>query len=161
MAKNESKKIADQPSQSAIPKRKKTFAEEPGLPANQQAKELAQAASRKKKQREKYPFFYTRKGVKVLKMVMKRGKTLSIYLGNLKNKKHKVFLDPAIVKWKKDGLWIEEHAAKAKAQEVQRGFDGRDQAAVDAEAEDALLPRPKLADLIEQQEAELEEKNEE
>lgn len=96
-----------------------TFAEQPGSPAIVQAKELAQAKSRKKV--TTFPTFYTRKGDKVLKLQVKPGKTVSVYIGSMK--KHRDALNISIAQWKKAGDWIEEHAAKEKCAEILATFE--------------------------------------
>jgi|KBSSwiStaDraftv2_1062776.scaffolds.fasta_scaffold55321_6 hypothetical protein len=97
-----------------------TFAEAKGMPANAHAKKLAQEKSRKAK--SSYPIFYTKKGQKVLKLIAKPGKTVSVYIGNLSPKKHKVALESLIKKWKEDGIWLEEHQAKEKMSAIQAEY---------------------------------------
>ncbi len=103
-----------------VPAGDETFAQTKGLPANVHAKKLAQAKS--KKSASVYPVFYTQKGMKVLKMIAKPGKTLSVYVGNMSPKKHKVVLDAMIAKWKKDGVWLAEHEAKDKMSAIQAEY---------------------------------------
>jgi hypothetical protein len=100
---------------------KEAFANQPGLPANVKAKELAQAKSRKKT--GNWPIFYTKKGLKVLKMIVKPGKLISVYIGNLGPKKHKAALEVMIERWKKEGIWFEEHQAKEQSNKLQASFE--------------------------------------
>ena len=97
-----------------------TFEETKGLPANAHAKKLAKAASVKKDVPANV--FYTQKGLKVLKLISKPGKTVSVYIGNLSPKKHKAALETLIAGWKKAGVWLNEHEAKAKMSELQAQF---------------------------------------
>lgn len=99
------------------------FKDQSGTPANVHAKKLAQAKSRKKAQQ--FPIFYTKKGLKVLKLVVKPGKTISTYIGNLSPKKHKADLELMIAKWTKDGIWLAEHEAKEKIAEIQAKFENQ------------------------------------
>ena len=97
-----------------------TFKESKGSEANQHAKAIAKAKSKK----EKVPShtFYTQRGSKVLKITATPGKTHSIYVGNLTAKKNKVQLEPLIVGWKKEGSWLHEHEVKEKMNEIQEAF---------------------------------------
>lgn len=96
-----------------------TFKEAKGLPANVHAKKLAQEKSKKEKAKSAFPIYYSQKGLKVLKFIVKPGKTISVYIGNMSPKKHKVALQSMIAKWKADGVWVEEHAAKALFSKIQ------------------------------------------
>ena len=97
------------------------FKDQIGTPANAHAKKIAQAKSRKKA--PTYPIFYTRKGLKVLKLILKPGKTVSVYIGSMAPKKHKAALEEMILKWSKDGIWLAEHEAKAKCAEIQAKYE--------------------------------------
>lgn len=101
-------------------KRNVPFAEAEGSEANQHAKALAQEKSKKKAT----PAFtyYTQKGVKILKLIVKPGKTHSVYVGQLTAKKHKAALEPMIAGWKKEGVWLSQDECKEKLAEVQASF---------------------------------------
>lgn len=98
-----------------------TFAEAKGSEANQQAKKISQAKSRKARSASKE--FYTMRGTKVLKIQVKAGGTYSEFVGNYKEKKHKALLDPLIMRWKKDLVWVPEHEVDAKVAEFQASFN--------------------------------------
>ncbi len=96
------------------------FKVQKGLPANVKAKELAKAKSAKKV--EQYPIIYTQKGLKVIKLIVKPGKTVSVYVGNMSGKKHKIALEPLIKKWTAEGLFFREHEAKEKCSQIQAEY---------------------------------------
>lgn len=98
-----------------------TFADAKGSEANQHAKKLAQAKSKKAKEDPAHTF-YTQKGHKVVKLVVKPGMTHSIYIGQNKDKKHKAVLGPMIEGWKKAGVWLHDHEVKEKTKEIQDSF---------------------------------------
>lgn len=87
-----------------------TFAEAKGTQANQHAKKLAKA----KKVKESQEIFYTQKGTKVLKLIFKPNKLLTVFVANNTAKKHKDVLDPMIKKWKKEGVWLTQDQFEAK-----------------------------------------------
>lgn len=89
-----------------------TFAEAKGTQANQQAKKLAKAKAKKPK--ETGEVFYTQKGTKVLKVIFKADKLLTVFIANNTAKKHKDVLDPMIKKWKKEGVWLTQDQFDAK-----------------------------------------------
>jgi hypothetical protein len=101
-----------------------TFAESKGLPENFHAKKLAQADSKAKAKAKgtQYPICYSKVGNKVVKLISKPGKTVSVYIGNLSPKKHKAALEGLIAKWQKDGVWVEEHNRKAYLAKKQAEF---------------------------------------
>ena len=96
------------------------FKNQKGLPANVKAKELAKAKAKKKT--EVYPVIYTQKGLKVVKLIIKPGKTVSVYVGNMSAKKHKMSLEPMIKKWTAEGLWFREHEAKEHCSKIQAEY---------------------------------------
>ena len=84
-----------------------TFADAPGLEANQHAKALAKQKSSKKK--AKYETFYTVKGTKVIKFTVKPHGVYNEYVGNLSKKKDKEALTQDIAKWKKENVFVQPH----------------------------------------------------
>lgn len=84
-----------------------TFAEAKGTEANQQAKKLAQAKSKKKA--KKYPKYYSQSGTKVISVCCKPNGAYKEYVGNMAKKKEVSLLKAAIEKWNKEGLWVPEH----------------------------------------------------
>lgn len=92
------------------------FADAKGSEANQHAKKIAQQKSKKKETNSH--FFFSQKGHKVLKLIVKPGKVHSIYIGSLLKKKEKQLLTSSIEKWKKDKLWVNEHDVHDKVQEI-------------------------------------------
>jgi len=89
-----------------------TFAQAKGTEANQHAKKLAKAKS--KKQKESGEVFYTQKGVKVLKVIFKPNKLISVFIANNTAAKHKEALAPMIKKWKAEGVWLTQDQFEAK-----------------------------------------------
>lgn len=87
-----------------------TFAEAPGLEANQHAKKLAQEKAKKKS--KKYEAVFSQKGLKVVKVTVKPNGSYQEYIGNLAKVKsgEAKMLKAQIDIWKKDGLWVEEYA---------------------------------------------------
>lgn len=84
------------------------FAEAVGLPANQQAKALARKEAEEKKLAEPQMSFYTVKAPnKVVKQIVKMKGVYEVYIGNLK--RHKDGLEPMILKWKEEKMWVEPH----------------------------------------------------
>ncbi len=104
--------------ESEIENEEPTFAEAKGSEANQHAKKLAQAKS-KKKEVPSHTFF-TSNGPKVMKVNVKLGSTQQIYVGNLTNKKHKDQLKALVEGWKKDGIWAHDNELKAKIEESRK-----------------------------------------
>ncbi len=96
------------------------FKNQKGTPANVKAKELAKAKSKKKT--EIFPTFFSQKGQKVIKLIVKPGKTVSTYIGNLHPKKHKAALEVMIKGWKAEGKWLAEHEAKEKCSQIQAEY---------------------------------------
>lgn len=100
-------------------KKVEKFADNPGLPANEHAKQLAKAESFKKKQEMEAKQFkkvvYTRLGNKVLEIAITPKGAKSTYMGNVK-KDSRYFEDikdskgnkqkGQISKWKDLGIWI-------------------------------------------------------
>lgn len=88
--------------------------DELGNPANEWAKKLAQ----EKANRKQKPFktIYTNKDNKILRIDVKPNGSYSSYIGN--NTKHKEQLKPLIAKWKKDGVWFDEHDLEEKIKEI-------------------------------------------
>lgn len=84
-------------------KQDETFAEAKGLPANAHAKALAKEKSKIKI--EPHAAFYTSKGTKIIKVVVKAQGSHEVYIGNMI--RHKADLNPIIDKWKKEGKWVE------------------------------------------------------
>lgn len=80
-----------------------TFAEAKGLPANAHAKALAKEKAKAKP--EPHASFYTQKGQKIIKVVVKVHGHLEVYIGNMV--RHKADLNPIVDKWKKEGKWVE------------------------------------------------------
>lgn len=81
---------------------------ESGNPSIEWAKLKAkEKAARKEKS---FKDFYTQKDGKILLVTIKSNGAYSSYIGN--GKKHKEQLKPLIARWKKDGVWIEEHEAE-------------------------------------------------
>jgi hypothetical protein len=97
-----------------------TFAEAQGTEANQHAKKLAKEKASKKK--EKHPVVYSQAGSKVISVCVKPHGTHRQYVGSLLKKKEAGALKTSIAQWKKDGLWVEQHAleqyAEAKIKEL-------------------------------------------
>lgn len=91
------------------------FADAKGSEANQHAKKIAQQKAKKKE--IKSHFFFSQKGHKVLKIIVKPGKQQSIYIGSLLKKNEKDAIKLQIEKWKKEKLWVNEHDIKDKVQE--------------------------------------------
>lgn len=91
------------------------FADAKGSEANQHAKKIAQQKAKKKE--VKSYFFFSQKGHKVLKIIVKPGRQQSIYVGSLLKKNERELLKTSIEKWKKDKLWVNEHDIKDKVQE--------------------------------------------
>ncbi len=91
-----------------------TFAEAKGIPANVHAKKLAKEKSKK----AKVPagVFYTQKGNKVLKMIVKPGGMHSVFIGHAI--KHKDVLAGSIKGWKAEGAWAESHEIPAKKAQI-------------------------------------------
>ena len=96
------------------------FAKQKGSPANIKAKEIAKAKS--KKSTSVFPIFFSQKGPKVIKLIVKPGKTVSVYVGNLSPKKHKAALEVLIKGWKEKGQWLNEHEAKEKCSQIQAEY---------------------------------------
>lgn len=83
-----------------------TFAEAVGHPANAHAKKLARKAAKEKNKPGTIGVIYTKKGEhKIIKLIVKKGKVYSVYVGSLK--KHKEAIAPFIKKWIKEGSWCE------------------------------------------------------
>lgn len=84
-----------------------TFADAKGTEANQHAKKLAKAKSSKKA--KQYETVYSRKGYKVVKVVVKPNGVYQEYIGNLTKKGGEAeALKTQIEIWKKEKVWFEE-----------------------------------------------------
>lgn len=95
-----------------------TFAEAKGSEANQHAKAIAKKQAAAKKAGIPSEHFFTMKGTKVLKVIVKKLAVHEVYLGNIKKKAHKQGLDVFIAQAKKENVWVEAHAMKDKIQEI-------------------------------------------
>ena len=107
--------------QTEVKQAEPTFAEAKGSEANQHAKKLAKAKS--KKTDSNAAVFYTAKGDKVLKLIMKPGKVFSVYIGNKSAKRHGDMLKPLIEGWKKEKIWLEAHEVEPKTKEILEGYE--------------------------------------
>lgn len=85
-----------------------SFQESKGMTANEHAKKLAKEKSKVKK--PKFKSAYTQKGFKVLKVTFKPNGQYQEYVGSLQKKKEATILKTEILKWKKEGIWIDEHS---------------------------------------------------
>lgn len=85
-----------------------TFAEAPGLESNQHAKKLAKEKSKKKDL--KFESVFSQRGQKVVKVTFKPNGAYQEYVGSLAKKSESQIIKAQIVKWKKDNLWVDEHA---------------------------------------------------
>lgn len=92
-----------------------TFAESVGLPANEHAKKLAKQKS-KSEPTAKGVFYTQKEKEKIIKLIVKKDKVYSVYLGSLK--KHKDALGGMIKRWKEEGVWLEPHQVEAKLDEM-------------------------------------------
>lgn len=99
----------------------KTFAEAEGLPANAHAKKLAKEKSKKKKVEQ--GVFYTQKGDKVVKMIVKPGRVFTVYIGNLK--RHKDGLAGPIKEWQAQGAWVKPHEIEQKIAELKKQLEAK------------------------------------
>lgn len=100
-----------------------TFAESKGLPANAHAKALAKQKSKQKP--EEHLAFYTQKGDKVIKVIVKKRGSHEVYIGNMK--RHRSSLEPFIEKWKREGKLtqplpelVKENILKLRSQIVEK-----------------------------------------
>jgi len=92
-----------------------TFAESSGLPANEHAKKLAKEKS-KRPPTPKGVFYTQKEKEKVVKLIVKKDKVFSVYVGSMK--KHKDALAGMVKKWKEEGVWLEPHQVEAKLSEA-------------------------------------------
>lgn len=92
-----------------------TFTESLGSEANQHAKKLAQSKSKKKA--KKYDAVYSQKGMKVVKITVKPNGIYNEYVGSMAKTRsgEAATLKNEIIKWKKENIWIEQHALKEYA----------------------------------------------
>lgn len=94
-----------------------TFAESQGLPANAHAKKLAKEKAAKEKKATPKGVFYTIRGTKILKVMVKPHGTYTDYIGNMK--RHQDGLEPMVKKWKAEGVWVGADSVDAKIKELQ------------------------------------------
>lgn len=93
---------------------------EPGNPANEWAKKMAQEKANRQPKASKT--VYTKKDGKVLKVDIKVNGAYSSYIGNYK--KHKDQLIPLISQWKKEGSWVDEFELEEKTKEIMANLEG-------------------------------------
>lgn len=98
---------------------KKSNTNEPGNPANEWAKKLAQEKANRKPKAVKS--FFTIKEGKVLKVDIKKNGCYSAYIGNYKKNKDQI--NPLILQWKKQGLWIDEFEFEIKTKEIMNSLE--------------------------------------
>lgn len=92
------------------------FADMPAPPATEQAKKLAKIKA--KKGRKTYPFFYSKRTNKIVKISVTEGGCFQEYVGNLK--KNKLQLELQIEDWKKKKIWCGEDSIKDKIEELRK-----------------------------------------
>lgn len=88
-----------------------TFKEQKGTPANEHAKKLA----KQKVKKSKYETVYSQNGSKIVKVTFKPNGAYQEYIGNYSKKKEQSILKAEIAKWKKEGVWVDEHSIKEYA----------------------------------------------
>lgn len=89
-----------------------TFQEAQGLESNKHAKKLAKEKSKKAKEQKIAETFYSQNGNKIVSVKIKKSGSYQAYVGSLSKKKEAAILKLEIEKWKKAGLWVEQHQLK-------------------------------------------------